>query len=135
MVIKVMNRILKGIIFSRFLHQAPLTFLWAHFSPFDSYKLLQIAHYGLFISKVVRFEPGRSKWYSRLFGSSIPNSRTNVIVRGTFLLRFQNTEWTNDFNFISKLPFHEFALLYLRSDSTTVSLADANLSGPRDAFE
>ena len=27
------------------------------------------------------------------------------------------------------------ALLYLRSDSTTVPLADAKLSGPRDAFE
>ena len=29
----------------------------------------------------------------------------------------------------------EFALLYLRSDSTTVPLADAKLSGPRDAFK
>ena len=28
-----------------------------------------------------------------------------------------------------------FALLYLRSDSTTVPLADAKLSGQRDAFE
>ena len=28
-----------------------------------------------------------------------------------------------------------FALLYLWSDSTTVPLADAKLSGPRDAFE
>ena len=27
-----------------------------------------------------------------------------------------------------------FALLYLRSDSTTVPLADAKLSGPCDAF-
>ena len=29
----------------------------------------------------------------------------------------------------------EFALPYLRSDSTTVPLADAKLSGPRDAFK
>ena len=30
---------------------------------------------------------------------------------------------------------NQFALLYLRSDSTTVPIADAKLSGPRDAFE
>ena len=33
------------------------------------------------------------------------------------------------------IEFSLFALLYLGSDSTTVPLADAKLSGPRDAFE
>ena len=36
---------------------------------------------------------------------------------------------------LSKRMFLQFALIYLRSDFTTVPLADAKLSGPCDAFE
>ena len=39
---------------------------------------------------------------------------------------------------INKIPYqilNLFALFYLRSDSTTVSLADAKLRSPSDAFE
>ena len=39
------------------------------------------------------------------------------------------------FNIGKRMMYNIFALLYLRSDSTTVPLSDAKLSGPRDAFE
>ena len=37
--------------------------------------------------------------------------------------------------FTSLIALLLFALIYLRTDSTTVTLADAKLSGPRDAFK
>ena len=36
---------------------------------------------------------------------------------------------------VQSLSILSFALLYLRSDSTTVPIADAKLSCPRDAFK
>ena len=43
---------------------------------------------------------------------------------------YQNLMITFQYLLIAEI----FALLYLLSDSTTVPLADAKLSGPRDAF-
>ena len=59
------------------------------------------------------------------------NKKTNIesqVLYVNMVIRHPNT-------CLIHLNVFLFALLYLRSDSTIVPLADAKLSGPRDVFE